>query len=107
VTEYLEEDFETRIDAGEGDDLEHMEDYNKKWIRNTRMTFNVGPARTLEVCRAGAGEQKRVACSGMRLRQLSTVHCFTVHRRPWMECSAPPVAFTVPHPVRHQCSPRC
>lgn len=44
LKEYLEDDFETHVDAAEGDDLDHMEDYNKKWIRNTRITFNLSDA---------------------------------------------------------------
>lgn len=41
LAEYLQDEFEAHVDASEGDDLDHMEDYNKKWIRNTRITFNL------------------------------------------------------------------
>uniref|UniRef100_A0A7S0SPZ6 EF-hand domain-containing protein n=1 Tax=Mantoniella antarctica TaxID=81844 RepID=A0A7S0SPZ6_9CHLO len=44
LKEYLEEDFEARLDAEDGTDFDHMGDYNKKWIRNTRITFNLSDA---------------------------------------------------------------
>lgn len=44
LKEYLQEDFDVHVDAEEGDDLDHMEDYNRKWIRNTRVSFNLSDA---------------------------------------------------------------